>query len=1830
MLVHRVWHPAEREPFTNRRQLRRRKIIAGTILIAAICFLVFLAFRPFWHPRTYMLFLTGGEYQPLRAEPLRFVYEDYYQLTPLLPALSAVDGSDEALNLEVFGAANELRTRFAEIADLPVGSNDVLLIYLSARVTERDGKIFLVPGDFQTTSNRGGIDIEFLLESLQRNSAGTKVLIWDERSATDSDVATTFVPPLSERLQAGLDHVDDPSLCVLVSHSPGEFSHVSPALQRSVFAYMVTRGLMGAGDDNGDQCVDLIEFTNYVSGHVSAWVSHVTDRRATQTPVLYRAANPRGTGRNPVLISTSAVDASVLDRPVAESVAQAHDPQHQGGLSRTVSGQATGAARTYRDSLVRQLGGGYRTQVAMDRASTLGRQESSADESPGGMEAGRKEVASTEPSSPVAGDTENESSDRATGSETTAKSPQRSNATADLAGQAGEFFGASTSALDDSQRRRVLLGELVNQGWQLRDSLLQQEYPDPLHYAPQLWRVLEHQLVWYDLLSRSGAIAGDQEAFEGLLELVESLQLFVDGELQIIGEPRNVVERLSQRVPNNRSDVTELPTLAMMELVWSMQGGAEDEELAEAILSFDDAIQADTPNLLDEWMEEKWRPEFALYREFQLARRLAAVQELSWETARQAIATRRLSEKVATLPAITRRWLKNNVIAADRILLSAERGMIDQISPEWREDVRRKLTQADRDYRAISKKAAIVEDAGQLLHKLLHRGPEYLSLWEVASVHAAGHSISFENLDRLLKSGLQLARLLDSQSQDSIGELQEAVARVRIGLERIDEWINSLIQPTTAPSDQISIVLDRLLRTSIPTAADRQALRRREESSDAEKIVRFDIFADYEGPANQAPSVPGELNHLYQVLYLRGKLLQIAIPTGRFSQLALPELAVLSERAGRATSSPGADRQQNRELLANAHHAMTTFLAELPNEIERTIRVSSDLRNPQDRRSRLAALESAKLAVRSLPASFVKDIDSPLDELLERSDWYDSLSWQRQRALIAIDDAPPSEIDNWRDIANQTAQRGNRIPNQPAIVQQNEDRLELVIPGTVNLNEQPSVEIPVEINWLGREAMSVWLLVDYDPSSVNVTGVDTTPWYPLPRMRRMLEEQLSAAIRALDEAALANGPNGQGIADGTADSSQLPGGNVAELRQRVSDLRRAVQYPERPDLGGLQPSLVLSTRGTSRPMLRIGNLRQGVESARIIIKAVSSSSYVRQMLHLRRHPQETVRLVARVDAGDWRDAPGGILIQPLPNHPFNVAFSLVNEDSKSRPLSAELFASDHLLPKALPIKGVNETEFTNLLASIGPLQRLATSPPVDVAAGGTSAFVPQAPAENQLQPNGTAPVPSSDQAATAPEPNGADSPAVIASQGLLMVITDVTTRQRFLRLIRFAPQRPRRYLAVRASYNAALERIEFRIAPTIGQLPPEGIEVECRFLGGLPSPGQSRLKGKVESADSELLLFAEVPIRLNHTATALIDVNGYPRAFTYEIPCVSQANNIAETADTLSVRLLEPLPNAHFRAPLDKISARLAVDAPVGTFNQPNGNDRIELGIDTNRDRLLGNEPTVLLFPDRSVKIELTNRGELGSFSFSSTVADHEVEIPADGLVDIRANLLARVFAGGRSAWSRPAEVVFDASGPRIERVELNPGRQALQSAELEVSAWIGEEEQSDVQTVEIAFDKDGDGEFSDGEAPTVGEIQAGPRWVAKTALAELTPGRHGLMVRATDSLGNVGDVKLVEVNVIGEGAAGAARNEVLGVIRYGRWAVSSAKVTLTPKSDRSTFSRTTFANDDGEFRVGNVPTGEYTLDVVGLAKNRPRFNSLDITIEAPPKPPTQVTIELD
>jgi hypothetical protein len=470
------------------------------------------------------------------------------------------------------------------------------------------------------------------------------------------------------------------------------------------------------------------------------------------------------------------------------------------------------------------------------------------------------------------------------------------------------------------------------------------------------------------------------------------------------------------------------------------------------------------------------------------------------------------------------------------------------------------------------------------------------------------------------------------------------------------------------------------------------------------------------------------------------------------------------------------------------------------------------------------------------------------------------------------------------------------------------------------------------------------------------------------------------------------------------------------------------------------------------------------------------------------------------------------------------------------------------------------------------------------------------------------------------------------------MIRDVESGELTVRRLQIAPQRPPRYLAAVASYDASTDRVQIDVtAANENAIPPEGVRVKFKIAQGISSQQEKRLEAVLKSPDYSAQLYAYLQPNAPLEITALVDADDFPRAFVFSIPRAGTATGIPPADDVMAARFVTPEPRSVYRAPVDKVAATLEIDAPEGSFGFDESTSYVEVGVDIDRDGELRGEQTLTLRSDRQIEVSAKALSPAGALTLDTRVGDFRLDVPSTGLSDLSADLRARVVTNLGDQWSEPVEVAFDGAGPRI-RAELAPGREIEQGSDLTVRVFTDVPDLSGVQLVEAVFDSLEQAAAGDAEAkpPWVAAQSAGgASWVAVLKTDKLSIGRHTVLIRATDKVKNQGEVLREEVEIIAKRpvrkptpAEEQARlaNTVTGSVMYDDERVPDARVVLEAAAGVQIAPVTSASN--GSFTFYRVPPGAYTLSSEKVLNNRNRKAKLQITV--PPRPKTLLPVTLN
>ncbi|MCH8829787.1 MAG: hypothetical protein IID45_09440, partial [Planctomycetes bacterium] len=937
-----------------------------------------------------------------------------------------------------------------------------------------------------------------------------------------------------------------------------------------------------------------------------------------------------------------------------------------------------------------------------------------------------------------------------------------------------------------------------------------------------------------------------------------------------------------------------------------------------------------------------------------------------------------------------------------------------------------------------------------------------------------------ERLADIVETLNQIAAVLDTPSDDAlrfetVRRLHRRLDSLNGDLQRMmiplveDETTNAASNTTVAPGD-LSQWLE-LLATSRLTAEDRLSLLK------AIPIAAYTSARSIRLP--QTPIDPVEPRRIGADDWkrsVRWASLYVGI-----AELSLIEESVSDPKNGRTRI--GRIRNAYRKFLSAAVAARTDpstaeenriwtshrefsaelsqFFQSLPSRIGSAAAEAVGEEGAKALMNRRTRMARAARALRLLSARDVAKIGHQnLIEQIRRSALYELLSWQRSRALSARRDAHEGDLALLNSAAasyrDQAASIFGRLPDVVSVP----TRLQVDGPAFIDLTAGPFRDVVIQSQVRGTHSTPAWTVLEYDPDIIQV--------------------ELAPGESAFD---------------------------MSALRQD----RNAGLYPYRPR----QPArFVLKPGRTSFLKFRVRRLKPTLsQPALLIVRTITDSEYRRKTITVRLPSPEIIAVEATSippTAGTVTQQNEGVVLHPFPNRETEFALSLRNAGHFARVVDVELLASSAKFPDVFPSQEINAQRAVRILAQLRPFRVIGLAEKIEISADGHSVKL-------QLTAPTKGATAGSPGSANQPENGADDSGGIRVQNGFVLVIRDVKTKGTFFRRIAFAPQRPRRFLRPKLSYDRTRRVIDVRFVPfDSASLPLEPIKIaaELRPTGVANDPVLAEAQISRDNPHASLSL--PIPAQNDRIVEVWIHVDGFPRAFIYRIPTDRNTADLPELIGRKSVRIVEPSTGLAISSKTKSIAATIQVDAPVGSFQ--NGTDFVEFGTDVNRDRKLSGDPSLRFRNDRQIDLRLKELTADGTLKFRVDVTDFHVRIPTVPL-NQRVNLLGRLVIGGKTEWSRPLQIILDAQPPKISRIT-----NVVETVEkpFKISVNVTDHGLSGVTKVEFLLDVSRTGQFP-AEAESI-PGKPGPlgNWSATIDPGKNPPGNYTILVRATDRVGNV------------------------------------------------------------------------------------------------------------
>jgi hypothetical protein len=629
-------------------------------------------------------------------------------------------------------------------------------------------------------------------------------------------------------------------------------------------------------------------------------------------------------------------------------------------------------------------------------------------------------------------------------------------------------------------------------------------------------------------------------------------------------------------------------------------------------------------------------------------------------------------------------------------------------------------------------------------------------------------------------------------------------------------------------------------------------------------------------------------------------------------------------------------------------------------------------------------------------------------------------------------------------------------------------------------------------------------------------------------------------------------------------------------------------------------------------------------------------------------------------------ASASIVLEPWPSGICAWEFGLENVGAGVRKVVVDIHSVDTAADAVGRERGWANAEAA-ILAGTFRSKPLATSGAVSLPASG--GVVPislkpegtKPPAENLPPPGtpGASPPSGNSEELSLPAGNasGPDAGAKPIAPDLAVVVheqaADGSARVSVTRVV-LSVQHPRDILSALARYDGRQRTITIAIEPIGGDpklIPTGGLQAS---LQPLPTASVASVPPVVARKGTAVLTLNapkdELVASWNGTEQGLawlcLDVNGYPRAFTFAVDCSAAADGRPQRPqhDWRNVRILEPRePRTLIKAPAKGVPMRVAFDAPADTFrivgigsetDQPSGVAVVFRQIGASLSERSVERVVWQAAEERQVSFAFVPAPAPAALAVTTTVDDWTISASGEGFVNVDVSAEARLtIPGARQPIMDSREYVFDGTAPVLDvppSVQAAVGRALvvpIRAADDSTEGYLIDPQRrrsgvSGLGKVEWAIDFEGTGTPKEWQpAAWLG----GVNYELRVPTEKLPAGtRLPLLLRATDRVGLSDPPARIWLEVAAEPAS--KRNTIVGKLLLSGRGEPDLTVTLTGPG--GPFTARSGAN--GGFRFDNLEPGEYKASCQGPIRNRIyRAEPVTVTVAPAPAPPASVTLEL-
>ena len=524
------------------------------------------------------------------------------------------------------------------------------------------------------------------------------------------------------------------------------------------------------------------------------------------------------------------------------------------------------------------------------------------------------------------------------------------------------------------------------------------------------------------------------------------------------------------------------------------------------------------------------------------------------------------------------------------------------------------------------------------------------------------------------------------------------------------------------------------------------------------------------------------------------------------------------------------------------------------------------------------------------------------------------------------------------------------------------------------------------------------------------------------------------------------------------------------------------------------------------------------------------------------------------------------------------------------------------LPRTAEFPWIGEPRLPSGIQTIVPEEDLSLPPEGEIP-------LPFAPTPKANTPPS---VPAAPEGENTPPPE----PGMPIEGGLIAIFRDPANSTEEWIWLEVDVLHPDEYLSEpKVIYDGETERIDVSVSPQdAADLPAEGTEITLQVPPSVT--GKKVLRGVLQPERPDRIppLYANVPAQRDLKLRIALDVDGYPRAFIYDVICSGGRGVVPrQVRNFYELQFMKPDDQELFPA-IPKLPVQLLVDFPP--------RDEVESAYAC---RLLINETqTAEFFHDRRRRVWLLKPQVPGEITLQTAVDDLQVEVRTVEFKNDEVTITSELWFANLDG----------TSADRIERAQrtvridaVNPDIRASDDGRLE---FRGEQEQvllvrfrvidtNPIKKVQVAFGQIDGVLQGPVEATQVGtdEYQALMPTVGKSA------GTYQLHAQATDAAGNVCSPVRMTAYITARASpkSDTKTNDLSGTVVIGGQAARGIQMSLV-----GPISATTASGENGSYKFTEVPAGAYKLSAKGNFKNAQYSGGpIDVLISPPPAPPTEL-----